>query len=188
MSTKTLTAAVLAASLSGAASAGVLTMTASSTTGYDGWASLSGYTMVLTINCSTIDDAGSSSSFVLNSWSFKAMDSSSVIKFEARGSGQTFSVAPGAGKFVATIGLNSSDIVTNNMVPVAQSISFGYAYNALESLMAAIEASAGTADGILQLGSDAGARGLLVGGYAVPAPGAAALLGLGGLISRRRKA
>lgn len=187
MSTKTLTAAVLAASLSGAASAGVLTMTASSTTGYDGWASLSGYTMVLTINCSTIDDAGSSSSFVLNSWSFKAMDSSSVIKFEARGSGQTFSVAPGAGKFVATIGLNSSDIVTT-MVPVAESISFGYAYNALESLMAAIEASAGTADGILQLGSDTGAEGLLVGGYAVPAPGAAALLGLGGLISRRRKA
>ena len=43
-------------------------------------------------------------------------------------------------------------------------------------------------DGILQLGSDAGATGLLVGSYAVPAPGAAALLALSGLISRRRKA
>jgi len=188
MSTKTLTATVLAASVTGFASAGVLTMTASSTTGYDGWAGLSGYTMVLTIDCSTIGDAGSSSSFVLNSWSFRAMDSTSVIRFEANGSAQTFSVAPSAGNFVATIGLNSSNIVTNDMVPAAQSISFGYAFSANESLMAAIEASAGTTYGSLQLGSDVGVTGLLVGGYAVPAPGAAALLGLGGLITRRRRA
>jgi hypothetical protein len=188
MSTKTLTAAVLAASLSGVASAGVLTMTASSTTGFDGWAGLSGYTMVLTIDCNTMGDAGSSSSFTLNSWSFKAMDIYNIVQFEANGSGQTFSVAPGAGKFVATIGLNPSNIVTNNMVPAAESIAFGYAFSNYESLSAAIEASAGSSNGILQLGSDAGATGLLVGSYAVPAPGAAALLGLGGLISRRRKA
>ena len=188
MSTKTLTAAVLAASLSGVASAGVLTMTTSSTTGYDGWAGLTGYTMVLTIDCSTMGDAGSSSSFTLNSWSFKALDSANIVQFEANGSGQTFSVAPGTSKFIATIGLNPGNIVTNNMVPVADSIAFGYAFTTSESLTAAIAASAGSSDGILQLGSDAGATGLLVGSYAVPAPGAAALLGLGGLISRRRKA
>lgn len=188
MSTKTLTAAVLAASLSGVASAGVLTMTASSTTGFDGWAGLSGYTMILTIDCNTMGDAGSSSSFTLNSWSFKAMDIYNIVQFEANGSGQNFTVAPSAGKFVATIGLNPSNIVTNNMVPAAESIAFGYAFSNYESLSAAIEASAGSSNGILQLGSDAGATGLLVGSYSVPAPGAAALLGLGGLISRRRKA
>ena len=188
MSTKTLTAAVLAASLSGVASAGVLTMTASSTTGFDGWAGLSGYTVILTIDCNTMGDAGSSSSFTLNSWSFKAMDIYNIVQFEANGSGQNFTVAPSAGKFVATIGLNPSNIVTNNMVPAAESIAFGYAFSNYESLSAAIEASAGSSNGILQLGSDAGATGLLVGSYSVPAPGAAALLGLGGLISRRRKA
>ncbi|MBM4006016.1 MAG: hypothetical protein FJ292_00380 [Planctomycetes bacterium] len=182
------TTTVLAASLSGAASAGVLTMTASSTTGSDGWASLLGYTMVMTIDCSTIDDAGSSSSFVLNSWSFKAMDSSSVIKFEAKGSAKTFSVAPNFGMGVVTFELNSSNTVTNNMVPAAEAFTFVYAFSANESLRAAIEASAGTAAGILQLGTGIVPTGTLAGRYAVPAPGAAALLVLAGVMSRRRKA
>ncbi|MFZ4721517.1 MAG: hypothetical protein ACOYMI_00030 [Phycisphaerales bacterium] len=188
MSTKTLTAAVLAASISGFASAGILTMTASSTTGSDGWAGLSGYSMSLTIDCNTLSDAGSSSAFVLNSWSFVAKDVYGDVKFSASGSGQVFTVAPGSGKFMATIGLNPSNVLVNDMVPQADSIAFGYAFTSYESLMNAIEASAGTVDGMLQLGSDTGATGLLTGMYAVPAPGAAALLGLGGLIGRRRKA
>lgn len=188
MSTKTLAAAVLAASISGFAGAGVLTMTASSTTGFDGWAGLSGYSMSLTIDCSTMTDAGSSSVFTLNSWSFVAKDVYGDVKFSASGSGQIFTVAPGAGKFVATIGLNPSNVLVNDMVPQADSIAFGYAFTNYESLMDAIDASAGTVDGMLQLGSDTGATGILTGTYAVPAPGALAVLGLGGLISRRRKA
>ena len=188
MSTKIFTATVLAASLSGAASAGMLTMTASSTTGSDGWAGLSGYSMVLTIDCSTMGDAGSSSSFSLNSWTFEAFDAYNTVQFRATGSGQTFTVAPGASKFVATIGLDTSNISVNNLVPAADAISFGYAFSAYESLAAAINASAGTTDGVLTLGSDTGDTGLLTGGYAVPAPGAIAMLGLGGLMSRRRKA
>jgi hypothetical protein len=188
MSTKTLTAAVLAASISGFASAGILTMTADTTTGYDGWAGLSGYKMVLTIDCSTIDAAGSSSSFTLNSWKFEAFDSTNTLQFRATGSGKTFTVAPGASKFVATIGLDTSNISVNNFVPEADSISFGYAFSASESLSDAIAASAGETDGVLTLGSDTGDKGLLTGGYAVPAPSAIAMLALGGLMSRRRKA
>lgn len=188
MSTKIITATVLAASLSGAASAGMLTMTASSTTGSDGWASLTGYSMVLTVDCSTMGDAGSSSSFSLNSWTFEARDVYNAVQFRATGSGQTFTVAPGASKFIATIGLDTSNISVNNLVPAADAISFSYAFTNYESLQAAIEASAGSSDGMLTLGSDVGETGLLVGTYAVPAPGAIAMLGLGGLMSRRRKA
>jgi len=163
-------------------------MNASSTTGSDGWSGLSGYSLSLTIDCSTMDDAGSSSVFSLNSWSFAAKDIYGAVKFSANGSGQMFTVAPGAGKFVATIGLNPSNILVNDMVPQADSIAFGYAFTSYESLSAAINASAGTEDGILQLGSDTGDTGILSGTYAVPAPGAIAMLGLGGLMGRRRKA
>jgi hypothetical protein len=189
MFTKTLTAAVLAASLSGAASAGVLTMTADTTTGYDGWESLSGYKMVLTINCSTIDAAGSSSSFTLNYWKFEAFDSTNTIQFLATGSGDGFTAAPSSGKFVATINLSTSNISLNLFVPKADKISFGYAFSNTESLGDAIAASAGTSDGLLALGgTDGSSTGDLEGMYAVPAPGAIAVLGLGGLMSRRRKA
>ena len=188
MSNKILTSAVLAASITGFASAGVLTMTADSTTGDDAWAGLSGYKMVLTINCSTMNDAGSSSFFTLNSWTFKAMDADGATKFKATGSNSLITPSPVGGKFVATIGLTASNIVTNALVPAVQAIAFTYAFSSTDSLMAAIDASANTPNGVLQLGTDIHPTGLLTGQYAVPAPGAAALLGLGGLIGRRRKA
>jgi hypothetical protein len=144
--------------------------------------------MSLTIDCSTMNDVGSSSSFTLNNWTFMARDSAATVKFLAEGSNLTFSAAPGTGKFIATIGLNPSNILINAMVPVAESISFSYAFSGTESLLAAIEASAGTTNGELSLGTDRGATGELSGIYATPAPGVAVLLGLGGLISRRRKA
>lgn len=188
MSNKILTSAVLAASITGFASAGVLTMTADSTTGVDAWAGLSGYKMVLTINCSTMNDAGSSSFFTLNSWTFEAMDADGATKFKATGSNSLITPSPVGGKFVATIGLTASNIDINELVPAVQEIAFTYAFSNTESLMAAIDASANTSNGVLQLGTDINPTGLLTGQYAVPAPGAAALLGLGGLISRRRKA
>jgi len=126
--------------------------------------------------------------FSLTSWNFVAKDSFGTVKFSASGSGQVFTTAPGAGKFVATIGLAPSNIGVNAMVPQADSISFGYDYFPNESLNAAITASAGTTDGFLQLASNTGDTGILAGSYAVPAPGAITLLGLAGLAGRRRRA
>jgi hypothetical protein len=192
MSTKILTAAVLAASITGFAGAGLLTMTANSTTGVDAWAGLSGYKMVLTIDCSTMNDAGSSSSFTLSDWDFKAFSASGEMKFHAEGTNKTFTASGTGPKFLAVINLDDSEIKTNLFAPPVDSISFSYSFTGSESLLAAITASAIPSNGELQLGTTAGTgptdTGMLYGGYAVPAPGAAALLGLGGLISRRRKA
>jgi MYXO-CTERM domain-containing protein len=189
MSTKLTTAAVLAAStIACTAGAGMITMTASSPIGSDDWSGLTGYSMKLTIDCATLNDAGSASSFTLSGWEFAAFDSYGAMQFRASGSGESFTVSGGSSKFTAVIGLSNSNITLNNLVPMAQAIAFTYAFAGSESLNGAITASANTNDGQLQLGTDLGGTGILAGSYAVPAPGAAALLGLAGFAGRRRRA
>lgn len=181
--------ALLATSIvAGTAGAGVLTMTANNPTGSDAWGGLSGYRMELTIDCSTLDDAGSSGTFTLSAWNFKAFNERGVMVFNAIGTEKTFTVSPGSPKFSAVIGLSNDNIVLNTLEPVAQSISFSYAFEAGESLNQAILNSANSADGELKLATNIGDTGILAGSYAVPAPAATALLGLAGLVSRRRRA
>lgn len=189
MSNKLATVSVLAASILACnAGAGMLTMTASNPVGSDDWAGLVGYKMVLSVDCATLTDSGSASTFTLNAWDFKAYDNGGTMKFHATGSGETFTVSGGVSVFKAVIGLSSSNIVVNDFVPAVESIAFSYAFSGSESLDAAIAASAGTSDGELQLGTDLGNTGILSGTYAVPAPAATALLGLAGLAGRRRRA
>lgn len=188
MSTKLFTAVLAATTLAASAHAGMLTMTASSPTGTDGWAGLTGYSMVLTIDCGTITDAGSASSFTLAGWDFKAFDGSGTMQFHATGAGQSFTVSGGVSVYTAVIGLANDNILVNNLAPAVESLAFTYAFSAAQSLESAIYGSANTVDGQLQLGSDLGETGILAGSYAVPAPAAAALLGLAGLAGRRRRA
>lgn len=189
MSTKLTAVAMLAAStVAFSAGAGMLTMTASNPIGTDDWSGLVGYSMQLTIDCATMNDAGSASSFTLSNWDFKAFDSYGAMQFHASGAGETFSVSGGSSKFTAVIGLSNSNITLNNLSPAAQAIAFTYAFTGYESLDAAISGSANTTDGELSLGTDLGATGILAGSYAVPAPAATALLGLAGLVARRRRA
>jgi hypothetical protein len=54
-------------------------------------------------------------------------------------------------------------------------------------LEAAITASAALTKGALMLGTDSNGGGDLSGFYAVPAPSALALIGIGGLMVRRRR-
>jgi hypothetical protein len=188
MSTKLATAVLAASTIACSASAGLLTMSASNSVGTDDWSGLTGYSMSLTIDCATLDTAGSASTFTLAGWTFKAFDSTGTMKFHAAGSGETFTVSGGGSKFLAVIGLSNSNILVNDFAPAVQSIAFSYAFAGSESLDAAIGASAGTTDGELSLGTDLGNTGILAGTYAVPAPGAMALLGLAGVASRRRRA
>jgi len=188
MSTKLFTAVLAASTVACTAGAGVLTMTASNPVGSDDWSGLTGYSMQLMIDCSTMNDAGSASSFTLANWDFKAFDSYGSLQFHASGYGETFSVSGGSSKFTAVIGLSNSNILMNNFVPAAQAIAFTYAFTGYDSLESAINASANTTDGELSLGTDLGGTGILAGSYAVPAPGAVALLGLAGLAGRRRRA
>ena len=186
--TRNILALLAASTLAGTAGAGILTMTASSTTGTDNWAGLVGYRMELTIDCSTLVDAGSASTFTLNHWRFKAWDASDNLAFDASGSDNTPTISPNGSKFSAVIGLSTASITVNNLVPQADSITFTYAFDGSESLNTAIFASQNSADGLLQLGNNADITGLLSGQYAVPAPGAIALLGFGALAARRRRA
>ena len=181
--------ALLATSiLAGTAGAGVLTMTANNPVGSDAWSGLTGYRMELTIDCSTLNDAGSSASFTLASWEFKAFNSFGMMVFNAIGVDKTFTASGGSPKFSAVIGLSNDNIVLNKLTPAAQSIAFTYAFEAGESLDQAITNSANSIDGELSLGTDLGDTGILAGSYAVPAPGAVTLLGLAGLAGRRRRA
>jgi hypothetical protein len=170
------------------AGAGVLTMTANNPVGSDAWSGLSGYRMELTIDCSTLNDAGSSATFTLAAWNFKAFDNAGTMVFHASGTDKDFTASGGPSKFNAVIGLSNDNIFKNDLAPVAQSIAFSYAYEVGQSLDQAIWASANTTDGELTLGTDLNPTGILAGPYAVPAPGAAALLGLAGVMSRRRRA
>ena len=181
-------ASIVATAATAAAQAGMLTMTASNASGADAWGSLAGYRLVLTIDCATLDAAGSSSAFTLNSWTFEAFDSTDVLVFDASGAGNGFS-ASGSGPFTALINLSAATIAVNDLSPMADYIAFSYQYSSGDSLGAAIEASALPSEiGELILGTSAGGGGDLIGFYSVPAPGTAALLALAGLATRRRRA
>lgn len=189
MSTSSNTFSMLAAAMiAGSASAGMLTLNAASPTGSDNWAGLTGYSMQLVIDCTTLDAAGSAATFTLNAWDFKAWDGSATLAFHATGSDSTPTISPDGTKFAAVIGLSTANILVNGLSPQADSIAFTYAFEGSESLNNAIVASQNTSNGLLQLGNDSGITGILAGSYAVPAPGAAVLVGFGALMARRRRA
>jgi|GEM_PF-2459984 len=179
-----------AASVAGVANAGLLTMTADkNASGTDAWSSLNGYSMVLSIDSSDLDTAGSASSFTLQNWSFEAFDQSSTKVFSATGSNAQFT-ASGSGPQQALISLSTANITVNTLNPMADYIAFTYDFTQSTSLNTAITLSASSPAGELTLGTTSTSNGAgdLVGSYAVPSPSAIALIGLGGLISRRRKA
>lgn len=186
----------LTAAFAAPAAAGVLTMTAGSPTGWDDWSGYTGYKMVLTITSDDLNTAGSASSFTLQGWDFQAFDASGTQVFAATGSATTFSAAGSGPVFNAQIALQSGNITTNALSPEANFLQFSYEFFGEEMTLAeAIAASAGRPVGELTLattvaGSTPGTvvtTGDLVGTYAVPAPSALALIGVGGLVGRRRR-
>lgn len=187
----TLTVAAAVAGLGAGAQAGLLTMTASSATGADAWDGLSGYTLVLTIDSDDLDAPGSSNVFTLNSWDFRAFDDGGTLVFSATGDDKEFST-PGGGAtvFEALIDLTGANITVNALDPVANYVAFTYQFMNGQSLSDAIEDSStsGTSYGELILGTNGGGGGDLIGSYAVPGPGAFALLGVAALAARRRRA
>jgi MYXO-CTERM domain-containing protein len=187
----TLTVAAAVAGLGAGAQAGLLTMTASSATGADAWGGLSGYTLVLTIDSDDLDAPGSSNVFTLNSWDFRAFDDGGTLVFSATGDDKEFST-PGGGTtvFEALIDLTGANITVNALDPVANYVAFTYQFMNGQSLSDAIEDSStsGTSYGELILGTNGGGGGDLIGSYAVPGPGAFALLGVAALAARRRRA
>lgn len=188
MSTKfNIVSASIVAACAAAAQAGVLTMTASSASGVGAWGLLTGYKLVLTIDCTTLDTAGSSSSFTLNDWTFEAFNASNVRVFEANGTNKSFSTS-GSDPFLAVIELNATVIGDNALSPMADYVAFSYQYNNGDSLGSAIANSAlPSSIGELTLGTNSGGGGDLVGFYSVPAPGTVALITLVGLVARRRR-
>lgn len=178
------------------ATAGVLTMTADSASGADAWSGYEGYKMVLTITSDDLNTAGSASSFTLTGWDFQAFDATGTQVFAATGSATSFSAAGSGPVFNAQIALQSGNITTNTLSPEANFVQFSYEFFGEEMTLAeAIDASAGRPVGELTLattvaGSTPGTvitTGDLVGTYLVPAPSALALIGVGGLIGRRRR-
>lgn len=187
----TLTVAAAVAGLGAGAQAGLLTMTASSATGADAWGGLSGYTLVLTIDSDDLDAPGSSNVFTLNSWDFRAFDDGGTLVFSATGDDKEFSTpGDGANVFEALIDLTGANITVNALDPVANYVAFTYQFMNGQSLSDAIEDSStsGTSYGELILGTNGGGGGDLIGSYAVPGPGAFALLGVAALAARRRRA
>jgi hypothetical protein len=177
----------LTAAFAAPAAAGVLTMTAENTEGTDAWAAYTGYKMVLTITSDDLNTAGSASSFTLQSWNFRAYDRLGVEVLEATGGPASFSAGPGTTTFLATISLNGT-IDPNGFEPKADYVAFSYEFTLGQTLDEAIESSAGKPlVGELILGTSDGGAGELVGTYLVPAPSALALIGVGGLIGRRRR-
>ena len=149
--TRNILALLAASTLAGTAGAGMITMTADkNAVGQDDWAAYSGYSMVLTIDCSTLNDSGSAATFTLDSWDFAAFDASNTMRFHATGGSEQFTASSGSGLFKAVIGLSSANIDKNDFIPQVESIAFTYAFGGTESLGAAINASANTADGTLQ--------------------------------------
>ena len=187
----TLTVAAAVAGLGAGAQAGLLTMTASSATGADAWGGLSGYTLVLTIDSDDLDAPGSSDVFTLNSWDFRAFDDGGVLVFGATGGTKIFTTTGGGPTvFEALIDLTGANITVNALDPVANYVAFTYQFMNGQSLSDAIEDSStsGTSYGELILGTNGGGGGDLIGSYAVPSPGAFALLGVAALAARRRRA
>jgi MYXO-CTERM domain-containing protein len=187
----TLTVAAAVAGLGAGAQAGLLTMTASSATGADAWGGLSGYTLVLTIDSDDLDAPGSSNVFTLNSWDFRAFDDGGTLVFGATGGTKIFTTTGGGPTvFEALIDLTGANITVNALDPVANYVAFTYQFMNGQSLSDAIEDSStsGTSYGELILGTNGGGGGDLIGSYAVPGPGAFALLGVAALAARRRRA
>ena len=177
----------LTAAFAAPAAAGVLTMTAGSASGADAWAAYTGYKMVLTITSDDLNNAGSANSFTLQSWNFQAFDSTGTQVFAASGSTTTFSAQGTGPTYNAVISLDSGTITKNTLDPIANYVAFSYDFVDASSLEAAITASAAITKGSLMLGTDLGGGGDLSGFYAVPAPSALALIGVGGLMGRRRR-
>lgn len=177
----------LTAAFAAPAAAGMLTMTADSASGADAWSGYTNYKMVLTITSNDLNATGSASSFTLQSWNFQAFDSTGTKVFDATGSASSFSSQGTGPTFNAVISLNSGAITTNALNPTADYVAFSYDFIEESSLEAAITASAALTKGALVLGTNAGVGGDLSGFYAVPAPSALALIGVGGLMGRRRR-
>ena len=177
----------LTAAVTAPAAAGMLTMTADSASGADAWSTLSGYKMVLTITSDDLNTAGSASNFTLTGWDFQAFDATGTQVFAATGSATSFSASGTGPTFNAVIALDSGTITKNTLDPIANYVAFSYDFTIASSLEAAITASAELTKGSLMLGTDLGGGGDLSGFYAVPAPSALALIGVGGLMGRRRR-
>jgi hypothetical protein len=177
----------LTAAFAAPAAAGMLTMTADSPSGADAWSGYTDYKMVLTITSDDLNNAGSASSFTLQSWNFQAFDSTGTQVFAASGSATTFSAQGTGPTYNAVISLDSGTITKNTLDPIANYVAFSYDFVDASSLEAAITASAAITKGSLMLGTDLDGGGDLSGFYAVPAPSALALIGVGGLMGRRRR-
>ena len=177
----------LTAAVTAPATAGVLTMTADSASGADAWSGYEGYKMVLTITSDDLNTAGSAGSFTLQGWDFQAFDATGMLVFAATGSATTFSAQGTGPTYNAVISLDSGTITKNTLDPIANYVAFSYDFVDASSLEAAITASAAITKGSLMLGTDLGGGGDLSGFYAGPAPSALALIGVGGLIGRRRR-
>ena len=178
----------LTAAVTAPAAAGMLTMTAyKNASGADAWSTLSDYTMVLTITSDDLNTAGSAGSFTLTGWDFQAFDATGAQVFAANGSATSFSADGSGPTYNAVISLDSGTITKNTLNPIADYVAFSYDYTDALSLDAAITASAAASKGSLMLGTDSGGGGDLSGFYAVPAPSALALIGVGGLMGRRRR-
>ena len=177
----------LTAAVAAPATAGVLTMTAISADGADAWSGYTGYKMVLTITSDDLNTAGSASSFTLQGWDFQAFDATGMKVFAANGSATSFSASGSGPIFSAQIALDPGNITTNTLDPIANYVAFSYDFINASSLEMAITASAAITKGSLMLGTDLSGGGDLSGFYAVPAPSALALIGVGGLMGRRRR-
>lgn len=177
----------LTAAFAAPATAGVLTMTTDSASGADAWSGYTNYKMVLTITSDDLNTAGSASSFTLTGWDFQAFDATGTQVFAASGSATTFSTQGTGPTYNAVISLDSGTITKNTLEPTADYVAFSYDFMNASSLEAAITASAAATSGALMLGTNLGGGGDLSGFYAVPAPSALALIGVGGLMGRRRR-
>jgi hypothetical protein len=191
----------LTASIAAPAAAGLLTMTVNSANGADDWSSYSNYKMVLTIDSDDLDKSGSAGTFTLNSWKFEAFNQNDLC-FVASGNA-----------FIATFDPPSDpsdpDVVQKALVALQAGtitdptlaggetptwfMQFSYEFVGNNMTLAqAINASAGRPAGELTLSatyttSTPMTSGELFGTYTVPAPSAIALLGVGGLMVRRRR-
>ncbi len=177
----------LTAAVTAPATAGVLTMTADSASGAGAWSGYTKYKMVLTITSDDLNTAGSASSFTLQGWDFQAFDATGMKVFAANGSATTFSSQGTGPTYNAVISLDTGTITKNTLEPTADYVAFSYDFMNASSLEAAITASAAATSGALMLGTNLGGGGDLSGFYAVPAPSALALIGVGGLMGRRRR-
>jgi hypothetical protein len=190
----------LTASIAAPAAAGLLTMTVNSANGADDWSSYSNYKMVLTIDSDDLDKSGSAGTFTLNSWKFEAFNQNDLC-FVASGTAQEFTATAidpndlDVG-YKALVKLQAGTITDHTLAGEGTPtwlMQFSYEFVGNNMTLAqAINASAGRPAGELTLSatyttSTPVTSGELFGTYTVPAPSAIALLGVGGLMVRRRR-